>query len=145
MKKLALGLCGLGLVLGLLAVTPGEQRDLSLVNTVNQLNGSWHLLGTITVTDGGSANNRNTQSRDAGGLRDAGAFDAGWGVVTMTVCDGGAHVVFGTGDNVVATGYDNPLVGDEKLYSVMKSNENVVAIKPRGGLASVACSVFKGQ
>ncbi len=138
-----------GIVLGLLAVTPAEQRGMNVSDTIVMLNGSPHLLGIITVTDGGSASNLQTQTRDAGGLLGdggnyAGNFDAGWGVMAWVVCDGGAHVVGGT-DSTVATGYDWPVLGDEKLYTVLQSNENAIAIKPRAGNASVSCGVFKAR
>ncbi len=142
------------LAVGLLGAVPAEQRNLDTPSTITMLNGSPHLAGIITVTDGGSASNWLTQTRDAGGLASlsdggtantAGAFDAGTGIMAWMVCDGGAHVVAGAGDTTTATGYDWPVLGDEKLYIILQSNENCISIKPRAGNASVSCGVYKAR
>ncbi len=146
MKRFAtLAVC-LFLAGSLLGVTTivSEQRNPSTTETIIMLNGSPHLAGIITVTDGGiGAGALFVQNAGLGG-NTAGAFDAGWGFMAWVVCDGGAHVVAGS-DTVTATGYDWPVLGDEKLYTVLQADENAIAIKPRAGNASVACSLFKAK
>ncbi len=147
-------LCALCVAAGVLLGVMPEQRNPTITDAIIMLNGSPHLAGIMTVIDGGSTNNWLTMVRDAGGTfadggpmanLSTGAFDAGTGIMAWIVCDGGAHVVAGAGDTTAATGYDWPVLGDEKLYIVLQNNENAIAIKPRAGNASVACGVYKAK